>query len=136
MSILLFFELGIANDFPEMLQEMLLITDFASLQTVVIKMCCRGNNHMAFVPDMLGRIVGYSEEKSLTQLECFGHLQYPALMNFIAALGQYRTCNHAAFAYQTVLASVFNLMENTTLTYLPAWCVLRCVRLFMFLYSD
>lgn len=136
MTILLFFELGIANDFPDLLSELIAVSDFALLQGMVVKMCCRGSNHMAFVPDMLGRIVGYSTEKTLTTLECFGHLQYPALMNAITALGQQYTCEQPTFAQQVIVASIFNMMETTILSYIPAWQALRCVRLALFLYND
>ena len=130
--IVLFFELGIANDFPDLMPDLIAITDFAGLREMVVKMCCRGSNHMAFVPDMLARIVGYSEERTLTQLECASHLQFPAFMTEIGT----GIKEHGLLAYQTAIATVFNMMETTDLSYLPAWRALRCAHLFLFLVGD
>lgn len=126
MVVLLFFELGIANDFPDLCADLLKVNDFTELRSIVIRMCCRDNNAAAFMPDMLARITGYNREITLTSQEAIGHLQYPVLMERILNITKEQT----PFVQQCFIAVVFNLLtEDKNLGYLPGWYAVRCARL-------
>lgn len=128
MVIVLFFQLGVANDFADLSEPLLAATDFPRLRDFVVKMCCRENNGTAFMPDLLARVTGYNQETTLLPQEQIAHLQYPVLMEKISTL----MSGQPPFAHQCFVAAIFNMLnQNKDLGYLPVWYSLRCARLGM-----